>query len=151
MPRQPRWNVQVRHGEYRGTKETVNICTHSLCFRSPNLPRPHTSRAAQQAMGEVQSRRDWRKESPEAVKIRNRLGGSSAWCAAIFCGGGCGPWETARVITSHPTSLLWKLPDSYKGGGLPVWTLIKKHKHTNLSLSLLVCGTRTPPQSTSLA
>lgn len=63
MPRQPWRSAQVRHSEYQGAKETVNICTHSLCFRSPNLSRPHTSRAAQQAMGEVQSRRDYGERS----------------------------------------------------------------------------------------
>ncbi|EGV94672.1 hypothetical protein I79_004026 [Cricetulus griseus] len=39
------------------------------------------------------------------MKIRNRLGGSNAWCIAIFCGGRCGPRETARVTgtsLSHP-------------------------------------------------
>lgn len=104
----------------------------------------------------VQSRRDRRNESPEAMKIRNRLGGSSAWCKAMFWGGSCGPQETARVtgtLWAHPSlvSLHWLLPDSYKWGCLPVLTRIKKHKYTNLSLSLLVCGTRTPPQSISLA
>lgn len=50
-------------------------------------------------------KRPRRDKSPEAMKIRNRLSGSSTWCIAMFCGEGCGPRETAQITgtsLSHP-------------------------------------------------
>lgn len=152
--------MQVRHGEYQGTKETVNISTHSLCFeffpQNFHTINRHLDQPSKLWWKCAVQKRPGRDKSPEAMKIRNRLSGSSTWCIAMFCGEGCGPRETAQITgtsLSHPILQVfhWMLPDSYKWGCLPELPLIKKHKYTNLSPSLLVYGPRTPPQNISLA
>lgn len=99
----------------KGTKETLNISTHSLClgifFFPPKFPyNRQTSQISPASYGGgVQSRRDPGGTGlPRAVKIHKGWAGSRTWCVATVCGGRCGPRETAQVnrnlvITSHPT------------------------------------------------
>lgn len=142
MRRQPRWSVQVRHGEYQGTKETLNISTHSLCFRCP----PKLS-IQQTLLGQpsklwwkcspeetMEKELSWGHEDPQQAGWEQSLVYSLILWWKMWASGDCsGYWNL--VITSHPTSLHWMLPD-YKWGCLPMLTLIKKH---NTQIYLFHC------------
>lgn len=123
-----------------------------LDFFPPKFPyNKQTSRSAQQAMVEVCSPEEPGEkqvsrgcEDPQQAEWAQHLAPSHVPC-----------W---RVRASLDCSEYWNLGITAEcflvfinEGAFPGLTLIKKHKYTNLSPSLLVYGPRTPPQNISLA
>lgn len=158
IQRQPRWNVQVGTVKTKEPRRRLILPPTVCVFDFPpklSIQQTHLEQPSQlwwrcSPEETVEKEVSWGHEDPQQAGWGQRLEYSHVLWWKMWASGDCsGSW--GLVITSHPTSLHWMLPDSYTWGCLPRLTLIKKHKDTNLSLSLLVCGTRTPPQNISLA